>query len=229
MTTIQLLALLPVLALSTIHCTEAQETDTAGKEKKLAAAKGKSIKLFDGKTFDGWKTVTPANIKYWSIENGVLTADNDGKKIPVNTYLATKKSYKNFIFKCKFRLSGDHESGLINAGIQYRSTIKGHKIIGYQADIGKGYWGNIWDEHRRGLLAKGNTAEVFKSFKEDDWGTYTIACKDNRHKLYINGILVAEYTEKDTNISNRGVFALQVHSGGAAKAEYKNVTIQELP
>ncbi|WP_218587926.1 hypothetical protein [Arenibacter palladensis] len=41
---------------------------------------------------------------------------------------------------------------MINSGIQYRSIIKDNKIIGYQADIGKGYWGDIYDEHRRGKL-----------------------------------------------------------------------------
>ena len=165
----------------------------------------------------------------WSVIDGVITCGDGKHKIPQNTYLCTEKEYENFEFRCLFRLSGDHKSGFINAGIQYRSTIHGHKIIGYQADIGKGYWGNIWDEHRRGELAKGNTTELFKTFKEGDWASYKIVCKDNDHKLYINNLLVATYTEKQTDIPNKGVIALQVHSGGVAKAEYKEVTIIELP
>ena len=192
--------------------------------------------LFDGKSLDGWVPVNKNNAKYWSVVDGVITASNNGKKMPVNTYLATEKMYQNFEFKCKFRLSGDHKTGLINSGIQYRSLLKRiqaksgvNKIIGYQADIGKGWWGGIYDEHRRGLLGKGNTKELFKNFKEDAWNEYIIRCIGNKHELFINGHKTIEYIEKDSNIESYGVIALQLHSGGIAKMEYKDISIKELP
>ena len=194
-----------------------------------------TVSLFDGKTLDGWQAVDAAKIKYWSVIDGVITASNGKQKMPVNTYLATKKNYQNFEFTCKFRLSGDHATGLINSGIQYRSLMQKtpkrgvHKIIGYQADIGKGYWGDIYDEHRRGKLVKGNTKELLKDFKEDGWNDYKIVCQDNNHKLYINGHLTVNYDELDKNIANSGVIALQLHSGGIAKMEYKDISIKEYP
>lgn len=186
-----------------------------------------TVTLFDGKTLTGWKTVNPALAKYWSVVDGVITCSSGDKKMPKNTYLATEKEYQDFEFTCEFRLSGDPSTGLINSGIQYRSIIN-KKIIGYQADIGKGYWGDIYDEHRRGKLVAGNTKELFKNFKDDDWHTYKIVCKGDDHKLYINDHLVAEYTEKDKTIPSKGVIALQLHSGGVAKMEYKNIQIKEL-
>lgn len=194
------------------------------------------VSLFDGKTLKGWTVVKKANAKYWSVVDGVVTASSHGKKMPTNTYLATNKNYQNFEFTCQFRLSGDHATGLINSGLQYRSIMQKtpnkpgtHHIIGYQADIGKGYWGDVYDEHRRGKLLKGDTKALLKDFKEDGWNSYKILCEDNRHRLYINGHLTADYLEKNPKIPSLGVFALQLHSGGIATMEYKDIFIKELP
>ena len=193
-----------------------------------------STSLFDGKTLQGWEVTHTDHARFWSVVNGVITCGNGDQKMPTNTYLATDKEYENFIFTCDFRLSGDHATGLINSGIQYRTELhetqrKGAwKVIGYQADIGKGYWGDLYDEHRRGKLAGGNTKNLFKQFKEDGWNTYKIVCKGDHHRLYINDHLTVDYTEKNPKIPGRGYFALQLHSGGVAKMEYKNIRIQEL-
>jgi hypothetical protein len=191
------------------------------------AKPGEPVSLFDGKTLNGWKTVNPASAKYWSVIDGVITCSNGDQKMPKNTFLATEKEYQDFEFTCEFRLSGDHTTGLINSGIQYRSIIE-KKIIGYQADIGKGYWGDIYDEHRRGKLIQGDTKELFKDFKEDAWHTYKVICKGDHHQLFINDHLVADYTEKNKDIPKKGVFGLQLHSGGVAKLEFKNIQIKEL-
>ncbi|MGB0993812.1 MAG: 3-keto-disaccharide hydrolase [Akkermansiaceae bacterium] len=188
----------------------------------------KTKNLFDGKTLTGWKTVNPAAMKKWSVVDGVITSGNLTDKIPANTYLATTKEYGDFEFCCLFRLQGDHKTGLINSGIQYRSVIHGKKIIGYQADIGRGYWGDIYDEHRRGKLIGGDNKTLKHILKEDGWNSYIIRCKGNHHQLYINGVLTADYHEKDPKIPAKGVIAVQIHSGGKAKVEFRNLTITEL-
>lgn len=188
-----------------------------------------STSLFDGKTLIGWKTLNPANAHYWSVIDGVITCSNGGKKMPTNTYLATENNYKNFEFRCLFRLSGDPKTGLINSGLQYRSAIRGTKIIGYQADIGKGYWGDIYDEHRRNkALVKGDMSTLKHLLNEDDWNSYTIRCTGDRHELYINGVKTCDWTETQKKFSKPGVIALQLHSGGIAKMEYKDIVIEEL-
>jgi len=188
----------------------------------------KTISLFDGKTLNGWKTVNPAFTDIWSVVDGVITAGDGEKKIPTNTYLATTKEYGDFEFRCLFRITGDHKTGLINSGIQYRSFIQDKKITGYQADIGKGYWGDIYDEHRRGKLAQGDLSTLKHILKEDGWNSYIIRCKGNHHELYINGVKTCDYIEKDPEIPAVGVIAVQIHSGGNAKVELKDITITEL-
>jgi len=203
-----------VLALSTLglHAQTPQQTTS----------------LFDGKTLTGWKTINPAFAKKWSVIDGAIISGDGQNKIPSNTFLGSTKEYSDFEFRCLFRISGDHKTGLINSGIQYRSLVQGKKIIGYQADIGKGYWGSLYDEHRRGKLANSNTSTLKHLLKENGWNSYIIRCKGNHHQLYINGVKTVDYIEKDPNIPAKGIFAFQLHSGGNAKVEFKNITIEAL-
>ena len=184
--------------------------------------------LFDGSTLNGWKTVKKENAKFWSVVDSVITGGDGVIKIPTNTYLHTTKSFGDFEFRALFRLTGDHSTGLINSGIQYRSIIKDNKIIGYQADIGKGYWGDIYDEHRRAKLLGGDLSTLKHILNEDGWNSYIVRCIGNKHELYINGVKTAEYIEKDPEIPAEGVIGIQLHSGGNAKVEFKHITITEL-
>lgn len=184
--------------------------------------------LFDGTTLEGWKTVKEENQIFWSVVDSVIIGGDGLRNIPENTYLHTLKSYQDFEFRCLFRLTGSHDLGLINSGIQYRSQVENEKIIGYQADIGKGYWGDIYDEHRRGKLKNGNLNTLKHLLNEDGWNSYIIRCKGNKHELYINGVKTCEYLEQDQDIPVRGVIGFQLHSGGNAKIEFKNITISPL-
>lgn len=188
----------------------------------------KTSSLFDGETLKGWKTVKKENAKFWSVADSVITGGDGVTKIPTNTYLHTTESYGDFEFRCLFRITGDHDQGLINSGIQYRSIIEGNKIIGYQADIGKGYWGDIYDEHRRAKLVGGDLRTLKHILDEEGWNSYIIRCIGNRHVTYINGVKTAEYIEKDPKIPAKGVIGIQLHKGGNAKVEFKHITITEL-
>ena len=187
-----------------------------------------TISIFDGVTLEGWKAVNKENSKYWSVVDGVITGGDGIINIPTNTYLRTTDSYEDFEFRALFRITGNHETGLINSGIQYRSIIEGDKIIGYQADIGKGYWGDIYDEHRRAKLVSGDLSTLKYILNEESWNSYIVRCKGKRHELYINGVKVANYIEDNSNIPSKGVIGIQLHSGGSAKIEFKNITITTL-
>lgn len=188
----------------------------------------KTTSLFDGSTLNGWAVVNQGNKNFWSAADSVITGGDGIINIPNNTYLRTTESYGDFEFRTLFRITGDHRTGLINSGIQYRSIIEGDNIIGYQADIGKGYWGDIYDEHRRGKLIGGDLKTLKYLLNEDGWNSYIIRCIGNRHELYINGVKTSEYFEKDPEIPSKGVIGIQLHSGGNAKVEFKHITITAL-
>ena len=55
-------------------------------------------------------------------------------------------------------------------------------------------------------------------------------CVGNRVQLIVNGINSADYIEPDQEIAkNGGILAVQIHSGPAAEAWYKDILIKELP
>ncbi len=192
----------------------------------LAPCRAESKPLFDGKTFTGWEGDTK---KTWRIEDGAIVGGSLDQKVPRNEFLCTTKSFGDFELKVKFKLLGDRKTA--NAGVQFRTRRipKDHEVSGYQADIGQGYWGALYDESRRKkVLAKPDDKVLARAVKHDDWNEYTIRCEGPRIRLWLNGTLTVDYTEKDDKIERSGIIGLQVHGGGKTKVLYKDIRIEEL-
>jgi hypothetical protein len=182
--------------------------------------------LFDGKSFDGWEGDTKNT---WRIEEGVLVGGSLDKVVPRNEFLCTTKTYGDFELKVVFKLIGDKTKA--NAGIQFRTKRipNHHEVSGYQADMGQHYWGALYDESRRKkVLAQPAKEVVEKVVKHEDWNEYVIRCEGPRVRLWLNGTLTVDYTEKDDKIERSGIIGLQVHGGAKAKVFYKEVKIEEL-
>ena len=190
------------------------------------AARAEPVKLFDGKSFDGWEGDTKTT---WRIEDGAIVGGALEKEVPRNEFLCTTKTYGDFELKVTFKLLGDRAKA--NAGIQFRTKRipNHHEVSGYQADMGQQYWGALYDESRRKkILAQPDKTVVEKLVKHDDWNEYVIRCEGPKVQLWLNGTKTVDYTEADDKIERDGVIALQVHGGGKTKAIYKTVTIEEL-
>ena len=195
------------------------------------AADSKAVSIFDGKTFAGWEGDTN---KTWRIEDGAFVGGSLKEKVPRNEFLATTRSYTNFVLRLKFKLVGVPGSGFINGGVQIRSqraTKPANEMIGYQADIGDPtYWGNLYDEsRRRKILVQADMAEVNKVLKRGDWNEYVIRCEGRRIRLTVNGVQTVDYTEPDESLEQCGLIGVQIHGGAVAEASYKDITIEELP
>jgi hypothetical protein len=193
------------------------------------ASAAQTLSLFDGKSFSGWDGDT-TNI--WRIDNGALVGGSLKVSVPQNEFLATTRSFTNFVLRLKFKLTGT--AGFINAGVQFRSeraAKPSSEMIGYQADMGDPeWWGCIYDESRRNqVLAKSDIAEINQVLKRNEWNDYEIRCEGRRIRLAINGVKAVDYTEPDEKIPQFGRIGLQIHGGGTAEASYKDITIEELP
>ncbi len=188
----------------------------------------KSRPLFDGKTFRGWEGDT---LHTWRIEKGAIVGGSLTEKVPHNDFICTKRNYANFNLRLKVKLVGN--SGFINAGVQFRSqrlTNPAHEMIGYQADVGPGYWGSLYDESRRNkTLAAPDSIAVKKLVKTNDWNEMEIRCENGHIRLYLNGKQTVDYTEADETLPREGLIALQVHGGGKVEVSYKDIVLTELP
>lgn len=184
-------------------------------------------RLFDGQSFAGWNGDLE---KTWRIDQGVIVGGSLTQTVPRNEFLATDRAFTNFVLRLKFKLSGTE--GFVNSGVQIRSqrVPRHHEMEGYQADIGPGWYGCIYDESRRNkVLAKPSDTAVAAAVKPGDWNDYEIRCEGRRVRLRINGHEMVDYTEPDEAIPQHGVIGLQVHGGGKAEVRFKDITVEELP
>jgi hypothetical protein len=182
------------------------------------------VALFDGKTFEGWE----GNLDAFRIEDGAIVGGNLETPIPRNEFLCTKGEYADFELRLKFMLKGKGANG----GVQLRSRRipNHHEMIGYQADMGEGWWGCLYDESRRNRVLAGPPEEERSGLvRMDDWNDYRILCEGRRVRLWVNGHATVDYTEPDESLEQNGLIGLQIHSGPPTEAWYKDLLLREIP
>ena len=183
--------------------------------------------LFDGKTLAGWE----GNPKLWRVEDGALTGGSLTETVTANDFLASTKDFANFIVRFQIKLTGTE--GFLNSGFQIRSQrVPGDsEMIGYQCDYGEPSWyGGIYDESRRNkLMAASDMTALRPVIRPDGWNEYVIRADGPRVTTWINGVLGVDYIEADPKIVQTGKFGIQVHGGGKALVQVKDITIEELP
>jgi mono/diheme cytochrome c family protein/glucose/arabinose dehydrogenase len=184
------------------------------------------VSLFDGKTFEGWEGDTT---KVWRIEDGTIVGGSmEGN--PQNEFLATKKRFRNFVLTLEYKLVGTE--GFVNGGVQFRSKRipqPPNEMSGYQADIGAGYSGCLYDESRRKrMLAEAHKDLIQKVEKPGEWNRYEIRAEGDRIRLFVNGERTIDYTEREAGIEKDGVIALQIHGKCKAVIAFRNIRIESL-
>jgi pimeloyl-ACP methyl ester carboxylesterase len=179
------------------------------------------VPLFNGKDLTGWD----GDLSLWSARDGMLVGTSKGLKN--NEFLATTGSWGNFVLKLTFRMKGSESS---NSGVQFRSVrIPGHEMSGYQADIGQGFWGCLYDESRRNKVMAQASDAALKSIRKNGWNQYVIDAKGDRIRLALNGPNSVNYLEEEKSVARDGRIAVQLHAGGPLTMEFKNIYIQPLP
>jgi type 1 glutamine amidotransferase len=183
------------------------------------------VPLFDGKSLQGWR----GKSELWSVKDGAIVGSTKPEGIKENTFLVYEKPFEDFILTLDFHFEGG------NSGIQFRSAQVDkpgdYVIAGYQADIGDGYYGSLYDERRRGMLSAARQDWVLrfpKNLMKEEWNHYEVHSIGNQITLKLNGLVTAEYTEKDDSIPRSGVIALQLHAGGPMEVRFKNIQVEEI-
>ena len=192
--------------------------------------------LFDGKTLAGWE----GDPKVWRVENGEIVGGSlQGN--PRNEFLTTRRSYYNFRLKLEYKLVGTE--GFVNSGVQFRSqrmTDPPNEMSGYQADIGAGHTGCLYDESRRkrflaragfGVGAYGvkDEVEIRTLEKVGDWNTYEVRAEGPRITILLNGKATLDYTETDPSIDDAsGLIGLQIHGKNKAQVHFRNIVLDPL-
>jgi hypothetical protein len=217
-----------------IKRTEPKETKMTAKYLVLAVAALLSLvaqsqadewtTLFDGKTFTGWE----GNLDVFRIQDGAIVGGLLKAPVVRNEFLCTEKTYQDFELKLEVKLLGEGA----NAGVQFRTRRipNHHEVSGYQADVGEGWWGKLYDESRRGRVLAEPAAgvDVGQLVRRDDWNQYVIRCQGPRIQLWVNGTQTVDYTETEPGIERSGVIAVQIHGGPPSEAWYRNIRLRPL-
>jgi mono/diheme cytochrome c family protein/glucose/arabinose dehydrogenase len=193
----------------------------------LLVSAAEPVSLFDGKTLKGWDGETT---KVWRVVDGVIVGGSlEGN--PQNEFLTAKKVYRNFILRLEYKLEGTE--GFVNGGVQFRSVRipqPPNEMSGYQADIGAGYSGCLYDESRRKKMLLQPAKELIeKAEKPGEWNTYEIRAEEQRIQLFVNKVRTVDYTEREPGIDLKGLIALQIHGKCKAQISFRNITIEALP
>ena len=196
-----------------------------GKAAALAAPAGSSA-LFNGLDLGGWDG-DPA---VWRVRDGAIVGGSlDGN--PRNEFLATTRRYRNFVLRVEYRLVG--AEGFVNSGVQFRSVRvpqPPNEMSGYQADIGAGHSGCLYDESRRKkFLARATDEQIKRLEQPGGWNRYEIRCVGPRVELTLNGEETVTFTEDDPSVAPDGLIALQIHGNCKAEVSFRNLVIEELP
>jgi len=190
----------------------------------------KAKPLFDGKTLEGWEARTPG---LWRVEDGCLTGGDGKTKVPHNDFLCTTSSHSNFLLHLKIKLTGDPATGMINSGVQIRTqrNPQGPEVCGYQCDYGEPSWyASIYDEGRRNrLLSQSNMEAIRPVLHVNDWNDYVMKADGSHIQTWLNGVQGVDYTESFPEIAGDGIIGIQIHAGGEAMVQVKDVQIEDFP
>ncbi len=231
---------LVVIALSVLFFVNRGSADDKNDGKKEKGFKS----IFDGKSLKNWD----GNPGLWRVEEGTITGQTTKEKpTKGNTFIIWRGGeLADFELKLEYRMVGG------NSGIQYRSfEVKDKKWVigGYQADFEAGttYSGiNYGERTGRGILAGrgthtsydadgkktvkrfGDSAELQKKIKHEDWNKYHIIAKGNHCVHKINGVKMSELTDNDKRRLTKGLLALQLHAGPPMKVQFRKIRIKHL-
>ena len=180
----------------------------------LATAEN-AVDLFNDKDLAGWN----GDEALWSVEDGEIVGRTE-KGIKKNSFLISDLAAENFRLTLEIKLV-DNQG---NSGIQFRSQPEpGGSVKGYQADAGAGWWGKLYEEHGRALLwDKSGEAHL----KPGQWNKYEIVADGADIKTFLNGQPCVDL--HDDKGAKRGIFALQLHSGGPTEVRFRKLKLELL-
>jgi hypothetical protein len=183
--------------------------------------------LFNGKDLTGWKVLN-GTAPYVVTDGAIVGTATAGSP---NSFLATEKTYGDFILEMEFK-----QSGRANGGIQFRSLstpeFNNGRVHGYQFEIDpseRAWTGGIYDEARRGWLYPGTLNPAGqKLYKHGDWNRVRIEAIGDSLRTWVNGQPVAHVID---NVTPRGFIALQIHSlqnpnEAGLQTSWRNIRIQ---
>ena len=192
------------------------------------------IRLFDGKTLDGW--VQKGGKAKYRVEDGMIIG-TCVTNTP-NSFLCTRREFTNFVLELEYKV----DNGL-NSGIQIRShcfdrptsfkandreyRIPAGRVHGLQVEIDtsdRAWSSGIYEEGARGWLNDlKNNEPARKAFKAGEWNRVRLECHGESINSWLNDVPAADL--KDSRVMS-GFIGLQGH--GVKQDKLMEVRFREI-
>jgi hypothetical protein len=177
-----------------------------------APASGDSgwIRMFDGKTLDGWKA--NEHPESWKVVDGAITGDG-----PASHLFWMGQECENCEFRAEVKLN---HGG--NSGMYFRTAFGPGFPKGYESQVEN----TSPDPQKTGSLY-GIVKITEQLIQDDTWWTQDIIAQGNHIIIKVNGKTVVD-TVDERNRYIKGYLALQQHNQGSI-VQYRNLMMRPLP
>lgn len=185
-----------------------------------AVQAGDSQDFFNGKDLAGFEGLLD---QFWSVKDNAIVGTTRPDGIKYNTFLCSKKTYKDFEMRFQVKLTNG------NSGIQIRSRIHNKEkfaVTGPQCDIGEGYWGSLYGENFGGMMKQAPAAEINKKLNKTGFNDYYIKCVGKHVTIKVNDVLAVD--GDFPKMPNEGIVAFQIHGGPPMDVVFKNIRFKEI-
>ena len=161
--------------------------------------------------------------KYWQFTDSSFHGEM-GRETE-HHYSYTKKVYKDFELNVMIRMVGDSNA---NSGVCIRINPTNYdNAPGYQVDMGKGYWGSLWEERRASMVQKYPDAMVKKLVHQNGWNHYYIIAKGHHIQAWLNGVKTIDIIHDAGFLEGNIGFQL-CHYHSQTAVDVKSLYIREL-
>jgi hypothetical protein len=184
---------------------------------KPATKSGDWVKLFDGKTLNGWKA--SENPATFSVSDGAIVVFGDRAHLFYDGPVANHE-FKNFEFKATVMTTPGSNSGMF---IHTTFQEEGWPSKGYEIQVN-----NTHTDWRKtgSIYAIQDVKEA--PAKDNEWFTQHIIVQGKKITVKVNDKVINEYTEGENGRLMGGTIALQGHDP-KSKVYYKDVMVKVLP
>jgi hypothetical protein len=185
----------------------------------LQACQNREVRLFDGKSLEGW-VCGPAEVSHhWRVEDGILVGENADQLASI---LWTTGQYGDFELELDYMSpSGDYDSGVFLRG-------ESHQVqIGISRSLQKDMTGCIYAPIDEQGSYPAQTDKIEQFHRKGDWNHLKIIMMGNRIQTFLNGEPFVDY--EAIRIPERGPIGLQLHGGVHMVIKFKDILIREYP
>ena len=172
--------------------------------------------IFDGKSLGGWEKMPGGT---WTVEDGVIVG-RSVKAEKRHGLLLTRKRYRDFTVKLKFRISrGD--SGLYFRVHKVPGPANAH---GLQAQVSPRFdTAGLYELGGRKWVQRPDPEELKQHYRPGEWTEMVVSAHGRRIVVHLNGWKATE-VRNDTGRAE-GLLGLQLHARQDMEVEFKDIAL----